>query len=116
MYKRQGLNGVYTYSGTIIYADTGVVFNETNGIVTMQNAEYQYYPTTVTPEHNETYENDRPFMCYLQMPIIDTIFHESKCFKNEPKPQSYVIKPASENDSAQYRTGSVSYTHLLELL
>lgn len=100
-----GLNGVYTYSGTIIYADTGVVFNETNGIVTMQNAEYQYYPTTVSPEHNETYENDRPFMCYLQMPVIDTVFHESKCFKNEPKPQSYVTKPASKNDSAQYRTG-----------
>jgi hypothetical protein len=100
-----GLNGVYTYSGTIIYADTGVVFNETNGIVTTQNAEYQYYPTTVSPEHNETYENDRPFMCYLQMPVIDTVFHESKCFKNEPKPQSYVTKPASENDSAQYRTG-----------
>lgn len=100
-----GLNGVYTYSGTIIYADTGVVFNETNGIVTMQNAEYQYYPTTVSPEHNTTYENDRPFMCYLQMPVIDTVFHESKCFKNEPKPQSYVTKPASKNDSAQYRTG-----------
>lgn len=100
-----GLNGVYTYSGTIIYADTGVVFNETNGIVTMQNAEYQYYPTTVSPGHNETYENDRPFMCYLQMPVIDTVFHESKCFKNEPKPQSYVTKPASEKDSAQYRTG-----------
>ena len=100
-----GLNGVYTYSGTIIYADTGVVFNETNGIVTMQNTEYQYYPTTVSPEHNETYENDRPFMCYLQMPVIDTVFHESKCFKNEPKPQSYVTKPASKNDSAQYRTG-----------
>lgn len=100
-----GLNGVYTYSGTIIYADTGVVFNETNGIVTMQNAEYQYYPTTISPEHNETYENDKPFMCYLQMPVIDTVFHESKCFKNEPKPQSYVTKPASENDSAQYRTG-----------
>lgn len=100
-----GLNGVYTYSGTIIYADTGVVFNETNGIVTMQNAEYQYYPTTVSPEYNETYENDRSFMCYLQMPVIDTVFHESKCFKNEPKPQSYVTKPASENDSAQYRTG-----------
>lgn len=100
-----GLNGVYTYSGTIIYADTGVVFNETNGIVTMQNAEYQYYPTTVSPEHNKTYENDRPFMCYLQMPVIDTVFHESKCFKNEPKPQSYVTKPASQNDSAQYRTG-----------
>lgn len=102
-----GLNGVYTYSGTIIYADTGVVFNETNGIVTMQNVEYQYYPTTVSPGHNETYENDRPFMCYLQMPIIDTVFHESKCFKNEPKPQSYVIKPASENDSAHYRTGYI---------
>lgn len=100
-----GLNGVYTYSGTIIYADTSVIFNETNGIVTMQNAEYQYYPTTVSPKHNETYENDRPFMCYLQMPVIDTVFHESKCFKNEPKPQSYVTKPASENDSAQYRTG-----------
>lgn len=39
------------------------------------------------------------------MPVIDTVFHESKCFKNEPKPQSYVTKPASENDSAQYRTG-----------
>lgn len=100
-----GLNGVYTYSGTIIYADTGVIFNETNGIVTMQNAEYQYYPTTVSPGHNKTYENDRPFMCYLQMPVIDTVFHESKCFKNEPKPQSYVTKPASNNDSAQYRTG-----------
>lgn len=100
-----GLNGVYTYSGTIIYADTGVVFNETNGIVTMQNAEYQYYRTTVSPNHNKTYENDRPFMCYLQMPVIDTVFHESKCFKNEPKPHSYVTKPASKDDSAQYRTG-----------
>ena len=100
-----GLNGVYSYSGTIIYADSGVVFNETNGVVTMQNAEYQYYPTTVSPEHNKTYENDRSFMCYLQMPVIDTVFHESKCFKNEPKPQSYVTKPASKNDSAQYRTG-----------
>lgn len=100
-----GLNGVYSYSGTIIYADTGVVFNETNGIVTMQNAEYQYYPTTVSPEHNKTYENDRPFMCYLQMPVIDTVFHESKCFKNEPKPQSYVTKLGNNKDSTQYRTG-----------
>lgn len=101
----KGLNGQYTYSGTIIYADSGVVFNETNGIVTMQNAEYQYYPTSVTKEHSKTYENDRPFMCYLQMPLIDTIFHESKCFKNEPKAQTYVVKPANNNDSAQYRTG-----------
>ena len=100
-----GLNGVYTYSGTIIYADTGVIFNEVNGIITMQNAGYQYYPTTVASGHNKTYENDRPFMCYLQMPIIDTIFHESKCFKNEPKPQSYVTKSATDDDSAQYRTG-----------
>jgi hypothetical protein len=99
-----GLNGVYSYSGTIIYADTGVVFNETNGIITMQNAEYQYYPTTVSPEHNKTYENDKPFMCYLQMPVIDTVFHESKCFKNEPKPQSYVTK-SGNNDATQYRTG-----------
>lgn len=102
---RTGLNGVYTYSGTIIYADTGVIFNETTGVVTMQNTENEYYPSIVTPEHNETYENDRPFMCYLQMPIIDTVFHESKCFKNEPKPQAYVVKPASENDTAKYRTG-----------
>lgn len=100
-----GLNGVYSYSGTIIYADSGVVFNETNGVVTMQNAEYQYYPTTVSPEHNKTYENDRPFMCYLQMPVIDTVFHESKCFKNEPKPQSYVTKLGNDKDSTQYRTG-----------
>ena len=100
-----GLNGVYSYSGTIIYADTGVVFNETNGIVTMQNAEYQYYPTTVSPGHNKTYENDRPFMCYLQMPVIDTVFHESKCFKNEPKPQSYITKLGNNKDSTQYRTG-----------
>ena len=100
-----GLNGVYSYSGTIIYADTGVVFNETNGIVTMQNAEYQYYPTTVSPNHSKTYENDRPFMCYLQMPVIDTVFHESKCFKNEPKPQSYVTKLGNDKDSTQYRTG-----------
>ena len=102
---RTGLNGVYTYSGTIIYADTGVIFNETTGVVTMQNTGNEYYPSIVTPEHNETYENDRPFMCYLQMPIIDTVFHESKCFKNEPKPQVYVVKPASENDTAKYRTG-----------
>lgn len=101
----RGLNGVYSYSGTIIYADTGVLFNETNGIVTMQNAENQYYPTTVSPEHNETYENDRPFMCYLQMPVIDTVFHESKCFKNEPKPQSYVTKLGNGKYSTQYRTG-----------
>lgn len=100
-----GLNGVYSYSGTIIYADSGVVFNETNGVVTMQNAEYQYYPTTVSPGHNNTYENDRPFMCYLQMPVIDTVFHESKCFKNEPKPQSYVTKLGNDKDSTQYRTG-----------
>lgn len=100
-----GLNGVYSYSGTIIYADSGVLFNETNGVVTMQNAEYQYYPTTVSPKHNKTYENDRPFMCYLQMPIIDTVFHESKCFKNEPKPQSYVTKLGNDKDSTQYRTG-----------
>ena len=100
-----GLNGVYSYSGTIIYADSGVVFNETNGVVTMQNAEYQYYPTTISPEHNGTYENDRPFMCYLQMPVIDTVFHESKCFKNEPKPQSYVTKLGNDKDSTQYRTG-----------
>lgn len=100
-----GLNGVYSYSGTIIYADSGVVFNETNGIVTMQNAEYQYYPTTVSPNHYKTYENDRPFMCYLQMPVIDTVFHESKCFKNEPKPQSYVTKLGNDKDSTQYRTG-----------
>lgn len=102
---RTGLNGVYTYSGTIIYADTGVIFNETTGVVTMQNTGNEYYPSIVTPEHNETYENDRPFMCYLQMPIIDTVFHESKCFKNEPKPQVYVVKPASENDTAKYRIG-----------
>lgn len=100
-----GLNGVYSYSGTIIYADSGVVFNETNGIVTMQNAEHQYYPTTVSPDHNETYKNDRPFMCYLQMPVIDTVFHESKCFKNDPKPQSYVTKVGGDKDSTQYRTG-----------
>ena len=102
---RTGLNGVYTYSGTIIYADTGVMFNETTGVITMQNTENEYYPSVVTPEHNKTYENDRPFMCYLQMPIIDIVFHESKCFKNEPKPQAYVVKPASENDTAKYRTG-----------
>lgn len=111
-YIDKGLDGHYTYRGTIIYNESGFNFNETDKIVKRIADNYPYYPFRDLDSKTKynTYNLDIPFMCYLQHIEISNIFNESKSFKNAPAAQFFVMKQRSENaneDDSKYWPGCI---------
>lgn len=96
---RNGLNGHYTFDGVIIYENAGMIFNDSDNKVRRVNGNDLYYQTSVSDSTYHTYQNDIPFLIYLQFPVCDDYFYESKCYKNEPKAVMYYTKEGDQDAS-----------------
>lgn len=112
VYLKNGLDGHYTYRGTIIYNETGLNFNETDKVARRIVDNYPYYPYKDLDENTiyRTYNLDIPFMVYLQHLEINNIMNESKCFKNSPATEFFVMKQKttdSKEDDSKYWPGCI---------
>ena len=88
-------NGYSTYCGVIVYENAGFNFNTANNIVYRFKENNKYYASDGDKLH--TYQVNCPFLAYVQYGIIDTYFHESKCFKNEPTPYVFYVHRDNNN-------------------
>lgn len=85
-----GYNGHWTYDGVLVYENSGVLFNDADKKVRRISDNSEFYKSEVTSDKPHTYENDIPFAAYVQFPVCDTVFYESKRFKNKPDPIVYI--------------------------
>jgi len=98
-YINSGYNGHYTYDGIPIYENAGVVFNTANNRVFRINNHDHYYKFEVPNDKPHTYQNDVPFLAYLQLPICTDVFFESKSYKNSPVGFMSLVKGSDENSN-----------------
>ena len=105
---KYGLPGHITYDGVIVYENAGFNFNEADNKVRQFNWNDEYFKSSVARENPHTFQNDIPFLAYLQFPIYSDIFFESKCYKNDPKAIVYFVSH-DEKDSTKnkYWSGSI---------
>lgn len=104
------LNGHITYDGVIVYNSNGVSFNTGDNILRRSKVNVKYYPEEINiigsldkfgkfyyTKEARTYPF--PAFSYIQFPVIDNYFYESKSFKNEPKGYIYYVERDSEDTS-----------------
>lgn len=102
-------NGYVTYAGVLIYNNDGVVFNDGDNTVYRATGNSRYYPKDITGYRPFT--KNISFAAYMQYRIVDTVIHESKCFKNAPDNKVYYIKqdkdkPERANENNRFDFGT----------
>jgi hypothetical protein len=121
-----GFNGVITYDGVLIYENRGFLFNTTNFVVYrlkgrnsdnigVTDPDMRYYPKkyNITETNGTDPESIRdvnvPFIAYVQFPVYDTYFYESKSFNNIPVNYVFPIKGLNEEkpDKNSFFVGSI---------
>lgn len=103
-----GFNGVYTYDGVIIYNGNGIMFNsENNNLYNIRGKLSKTIPDnsdkniglSVLDETSEkVFHLNIPFLNYIQFPVIDTYYYESKYFNNNPQNVIFSIMKPDEQD------------------
>lgn len=107
-----GFNGVYTYDGVIIYNGNGIIFNsENNNLYNIRGKLSKTIPDnsnknivlSVLDETSEiVFHLNIPFLNYIQFPVIDTYYYESKYFNNNPQNVIFsIIKPDEQDADAK---------------
>lgn len=104
-----GFNGVYTYDGVIIYNGNGIIFNsENNNLYNIRGKLSKTIPDnsnkniglSVLDEISEkVFHLNIPFLNYIQFPVIDTYYYESKYFNNNPQNVIFYIMKPDEQDA-----------------
>lgn len=104
-----GFNGVYTYDGVIIYNGNGITFNsENNNLYTIRGKLSKTIPDnsdkniglSILDETSEkVFHLNIPFLNYIQFPVIDTYYYESKYFNNNPQNVIFSIMKPDEQDA-----------------
>lgn len=104
-----GFNGVYTYDGVIIYNGNGITFNfENNNLYnirgklsnTIPNNSDKNIGLSILDETSEkVFHLNIPFLNYIQFPVIDTYYYESKYFNNNPQNVIFSIMKLDEQDA-----------------
>lgn len=90
-----GLPGVITYDGVIIYENPGVTYNaEDFTLRRVRGGNTKYVNSEFTGNPRRVYKNVIPFANYVQFPCYDTYFYESKQFNNVP--QAYIFPTNKE--------------------
>lgn len=92
----KGLPGHITNDGIIIYENSGYSHNTADNVVRRYNLNSKYYKTEIA-DATHTFENQVPFLAYVQLPIYSDIFYESKSYKNEPTGVVYYVKQDTDN-------------------
>lgn len=103
-----GFNGVYTYDGVIVYNGNGIIFNsENNNLYNTRGKVSKSIPDnsdkniglSVLDETSEkVFHLNIPFLNYIQFPVIDTYYYESKYFNNNPQNVIFSIMKPNEQD------------------
>lgn len=103
-----GFNGVYTYDGVIVYNVNGITFNsENNNLYNTRGKVSKSIPDnsdkniglSVLDETSEKkFHLNIPFLNYIQFPVIDTYYYESKYFNNNPQNVIFSIMKPDEQD------------------
>lgn len=103
-----GFNGVYTYDGVIVYNGNGIMFNsENNNLYNIRGKLSRSVPDnsdkniglSVLDETSEkVFHLNIPFLNYIQFPVIDTYYYESKYFNNNPQNIIFYIMKPDEQD------------------
>lgn len=103
-----GFNGVYTYDGVIVYNGNGITFNsENNNLYNTRGKVIKSIPDnsdkniglSVLDETSEkVFYLNIPFLNYIQFPVIDTYYYESKYFNNNPQNVIFSIMKPNEQD------------------
>lgn len=103
-----GFNGVYTYDGVIVYNGNGIILNsENNNLYNIRGKAIKTIPDdsnkniglSVLDETSErAFHLNIPFLNYIQFPVIDTYYHESKYFNNNPQNVIFSIMKPDEQD------------------
>ena len=103
-----GFNGVYTYDGVIVYNGNGITFNsENNNLYNTRGKISKSIPDnsdkniglSVLDETSErAFHLNIPFLNYIQFPVIDTYYYESKYFNNNPQNVIFSIMKPNEQD------------------
>lgn len=103
-----GFNGVYTYDGVIIYNGNGITFNsENNNLYNIRGKVNKTIPDnsdkniglSILDETSEkVFHLNIPFLNYIQFPVIDTYYYESKYFNNNPQNVIFSIMKPDEQD------------------
>lgn len=103
-----GFNGVYTYDGVIIYNGNGITFNsENNNLYNTRGKLSKSIPDnsnkniglSILDETSEkVFHLNIPFLNYIQFPVIDTYYYESKYFNNNPQNVIFSIMKPDEQD------------------
>ena len=107
-----GFNGVYTYDGVIVYNGSGIIFNsENNNLYNTRGKVNKSIPDnsdkniglSVLDETSEkAFHLNIPFLNYIQFPVIDTYYYESKYFNNNPQNVIFsIIKPDEQDVNAK---------------
>ena len=104
-----GFNGVYTYDGVIIYNGNGITFNsENNNLYNIRGKLNKAIPDnsdkniglSILDETSEkVFHLNIPFLNYIQFPVIDTYYYESKYFNNNPQNVIFSIMKPDEQDA-----------------
>ena len=103
-----GFNGVYTYDGVIVYNGNGITFNsENNNLYNTRGKVIKSIPDnsdkniglSVLDETSErVFCLNIPFLNYIQFPVIDTYYYESKYFNNNPQNVIFSMMKPDEQD------------------
>lgn len=103
-----GFNGVYTYDGVIVYNGSGIMFNsENNNLYNIRGKLNRSVPDnsdknvglSVLDETSEkVFHLNIPFLNYIQFPVIDTYYYESKYFNNNPQNVIFSMMKPDEQD------------------
>lgn len=103
-----GFNGVYTYDGVIVYNGSGITFNsENNNLYSTRGKVSKSIPDnsdkniglSVLDEISEkAFHLNIPFLNYIQFPVIDTYYYESKYFNNNPQNIIFSMMKPDEQD------------------
>lgn len=106
---KDGFNGVYTYDGVIVYNGNGITFNsENNNLYNIRGKLSKTIPDnsdkniglSVLDETSEkVFHLNIPFLNYIQFPVIDTYYYESKYFNNNPQNVIFSIMKPDEQDA-----------------
>lgn len=113
---QDGFNGLYTYDGLIVYNNSGILFNTENNKLYNNRGKLQElipndasnnkgpYVTNLSGElsYEGVFYINQPFLNYVQFPVIDTYYYESKHFNNNPQNVIFsIIKPDEQDPNAK---------------
>lgn len=103
-----GFNGVYTYDGVIVYNGNGIMFNsENNNLYNIRgklsrsapdNSDKNVGLSVLDETSEKVFHLNIPFLNYIQFPVIDTYYYESKYFNNNPQNVIFSIMKPDEQD------------------